>query len=126
MEFPAKFKYTKEHEWLSVDGEIGTVGITDYAQGELGDVVFIVLPAIGLKVKSGERLGTIEAVKTVSELYAPISGVVTEINTNLESEPELLNKEPYSGGWIVKMKFADKSELDNLLDAVNYRKLIGK
>lgn len=126
MEFPPNLMYTKEHEWLLADGEIGTIGITDYAQSELGDVVFIVLPEVGISVKCGDRLGTIEAVKTVSELFAPISGEVIEVNPKLESEPELLNKEPYTGGWMVKMKITDKTELENLLDAESYRKIIGQ
>jgi glycine cleavage system H protein len=126
MNFPENLKYTKDHEWMLIDGEIGTIGITDYAQGELGDVVFMVLPSVGKNFAAGESFGTVEAVKAVSELYSPVSGSVVEINNNLEAEPELVNKEPYEAGWIIKIKIANKTELDNLLDAVNYRKLIGK
>lgn len=126
MNFPENLKYTKDHEWILIDGETGTVGITEYAQGELGDVVFMVLPSIGKEVKAGESFGTVEAVKAVSELYSPVSGIMIEVNTNLETQPELVNKEPYDGGWIIKIRIANKTELDNLLDAVNYRKLIGK
>ena len=126
MNFPENLKYTKDHEWILVDGETGTVGITEYAQGELGDVVFLDIPSVGKAVKVGDSFGTIEAVKAVSELYAPVSGTVMELNPNLESQPELVNKEPYDGGWMVKIKMTNKSELNNLLDSVNYRKLIGK
>jgi glycine cleavage system H protein len=126
MNFPENLKYTKDHEWILVDGETGTVGITEYAQGELGDVVFLDIPTVGKAVKVGERFGTIEAVKAVSELYAPVSGTVIELNPNLESQPELVNKEPYYGGWMVKIKMTNKSELNTLLDCANYRKLIGK
>jgi glycine cleavage system H protein len=126
MNFPENLKYTKDHEWILVDGETGTIGITEYAQGELGDVVFLDIPTVGKQVKVGESFGTIEAVKAVSELYAPVSGTVMELNPNLESQPELVNKEPYDGGWMVKIKMTNKSELNNLLDSTNYRKLIGK
>jgi glycine cleavage system H protein len=126
MNFPENLKYTKDHEWILVDGEFGTVGITEYAQGELGDVVFLDIPTVGKAVKVGDSFGTIEAVKAVSELYAPVSGTVMELNPNLESQPELVNKEPYDGGWMVKIKMTNKSELNNLLDSTNYRKLIGK
>jgi glycine cleavage system H protein len=126
MNFPENLKYTKDHEWILIDEETGTIGITDYAQGELGDVVFMVLPSVGKEVKTGESFGTVEAVKAVSELYSPVSGTIIEVNTNLETQPELVNKEPYDGGWIIKIRISNKAELDNLLDAVNYRKLIGK
>jgi glycine cleavage system H protein len=126
MNFPENLKYTKDHEWILVDGEFGTVGITEYAQGELGDVVFLDIPTVGKAVKVGDSFGTIEAVKAVSELYAPVSGTVMELNPNLESQPELVNKEPYDGGWMVKIKMTNKSDLNNLLDSANYRKLIGK
>jgi glycine cleavage system H protein len=126
MNFPENLKYTKDHEWILVDGEFGTVGITEYAQGELGDVVFLDIPTVGKAVKVGDSFGTIEAVKAVSELYAPVSGTVMELNPNLESQPELVNKEPYDGGWMVKIKMTNKSDLNNLLDSANYRKLICK
>jgi glycine cleavage system H protein len=126
MEFPENLKYTKEHEWVRVEGNIAVIGITDYAQGELGDVVFVELPAKGKQIKQGETFGTIEAVKAVSDLYAPVSGEVTEINTALEKNSELVNNEPYGGGWMVKAKIANQQELSGLLDAKAYRALIGK
>ena len=101
MEFPKELKYTKDHEWIRVDGEVGVVGITDYAQGELGDVVFVELPAVGTKLEQGKQFGTIEAVKTVSDLYAPVSGEIIELNDKLKDSPEVVNKDPYSGGWMV-------------------------
>ena len=126
MTFPENLKYTKDHEWIRVEGDTGIVGITEYAQGELGDVVFVELPQIGKQVKQGESFGTIEAVKAVSDLYAPIAGDVTEINSELEKAPELVNKDPYSKGWIMKLKISDKKELNTLLDVKAYRELIGK
>lgn len=125
MDFPQELKYTKDHEWIRVDGEIGIVGITEYAQSELGDVVFVELPDIGTKLEQGKQFGTIEAVKTVSDLYAPVSGEVLEINAALKDSPELVNKEPYSGGWMLKIKISNKGELDNLLDASKYATMIG-
>jgi len=126
MTFPENLKYTKDHEWIRVEGDTGIVGITEYAQGELGDVVFVELPQIGKQVKQGESFGTIEAVKAVSDLYAPIAGDVTEINSELEKAPELVNKDPYGKGWIMKLKISDKKELNTLLDVKAYRELIGK
>ena len=126
MTFPENLKYTKDHEWICVDGSTGTVGITEYAQGELGDVVFVELPAVGKKVKQGESFGTIEAVKAVSDLFAPASGEIMEVNVKLEKAPELVNKQPYDDGWMVKIKVADAKELDILLDSKRYRELIGK
>jgi len=126
MTFPDNLKYTKEHEWIRVEGETGFVGITDYAQGELGDVVFVELPAKGKKVKKGETFGTVEAVKAVSDLYAPVSGEVVEANPILEKTPELVNKEPYGNGWMIKLRLGNPGELSALLDAKKYRELIGK
>ena len=126
MTFPEHLKYTKEHEWVRTEGDIGVVGITDYAKGELGDIVFVELPAKGKHVKQGESFGTIEAVKAVSELYAPISGEVVEVNAELEAKSELVNKEAYGGGWMIKIKMKDKQELSGLLDVKRYRELIGK
>ncbi len=123
---PDQLKYTKDHEWILVEGGIGVVGITDYAQGELGDIVFVELPAAGRQVRQGESFGTIEAVKAVSDLYAPVSGEVLEINGGLEKASELVNKEPYGGGWMIKVRIKDPKELDQLLDAKGYRSLIGK
>jgi glycine cleavage system H protein len=126
MTFPENLKYTKDHEWIRVEGNTGFVGITEYAQGELGDVVFVDLPQIGRQVKQAESFGTIEAVKAVSDLYAPLSGEVIEINSELEKSPEFVNKEPYGKGWMLKLKIANNVELNDLLDAKAYRDLIGK
>ena len=126
MTFPENLRYTKYHEWIRVEENIGVIGITDYAQSELGDVVFVELPAKGKQVKQGESFGSVEAVKEVSDLYSPLSGEVTEVNATLESTPELVNKEPYSGGWMIKVTIKDKNELKSLLDVKKYRELIGK
>ena len=126
MTFPENLKYTKDHEWIRVEGDTGVVGITEYAQGELGDVVFVELPQVGRQVKQSESFGTIEAVKAVSDIYAPLTGEVLEVNTDLEKAPELVNKEPYGKGWMIKLKITNKGELANLLDAKMYRDLIGK
>ena len=126
MNFPENLQYTSEHEWVRIEENIGVVGITEYAQGELGDVVFVELPAIGKQVKSGEAFGTVEAVKAVSDLFAPISGEVLEVNPQLEKTPEIVNKEPYGGGWMVKLSIADTGELPSLLTAQQYREQIGK
>jgi len=116
--------YTEEHEWIAVEDEIATIGITDYAQGELGDVVFVELPTVGTEVKQLESFGTIEAVKAVSDLFAPVSGQVIEINERLSDQPELVNKDPYIDGWMIKIKMSDKSELENLLKSDAYKGLI--
>jgi len=126
MTFPENLKYTKDHEWMRVEGEVGWIGVTDYAQGELGDVVFVELPAVGSKLEQGKSFGTIEAVKAVSDLYAPVTGEVVEINKEVADSPEVVNKEPYERGWMVKVKIANPTELSALLDAAAYRKLIGK
>jgi glycine cleavage system H protein len=126
MTFPEHLKYTKDHEWILVEGTTGTVGITDHAQGELGDVVFVELPAPGKSVKIGESFGTIEAVKAVSDLYAPISGQITVTNEELSATPELVNKDPYGKGWMVKVKITNPDELKGLMDAAAYQALIGK
>ena len=126
MNFPDNIKYTKDHEWVRIEGSTGTVGITDYAQGELGDVVFVELPQKGKQVKQGESFGSIEAVKAVSDLYAPLTGEVTEVNAHLEKEPEIVNREPYDGGWMLKIKITNSAEVKNLLDAKQYRELVGK
>ncbi|HEY9166447.1 MAG TPA: glycine cleavage system protein GcvH [Candidatus Kryptonia bacterium] len=125
MEFPSNLKYTKDHEWIRVEGETGVVGITDYAQGELGDVVYVEVPAVGTKLEQGKQFGTIEAVKTVSDLYAPVSGEIIAVNEGLKDSPEVVNKDPYKGGWMVKVKIANKSELNNLLDPVKYQEMVG-
>ena len=126
MNFPENLRYTKDHEWIKLDGEIGIVGITDYAQSELGDVVFLELPAVGTKVEQGKSFGTIEAVKAVSDLYAPASGEIVEVNKELANKPELVNQQPYEAGWMIRMKVSDRSELKSLLDVAAYKKLIGQ
>ena len=119
MSIPKDLKYTREHEWISFDDGVATIGITDYAQKELGDVVFVELPEVGDEVIEGESFGTIEAVKTVSDLYSPVNGKVEEINESLEDEPELVNKDPYSDGWMIKVKY--DSEPEDLLNAEDYK-----
>ena len=124
MNVPAELKYTKEHEWIRVEGEEAVVGITDYAQSQLGDIVFVECETVGDALEAGETFGTIEAVKTVSDLYLPVAGEVLEFNEELEGEPELVNKDPYGKGWIVKIKIRDETELDGLLNADAYKAII--
>lgn len=126
MNFPDNLKYTNDHEWVRVEGEVGWVGVTDYAQGELGDVVFVELPAPGTKVQQGKSFGTIEAVKAVSDLYAPVSGEVLETNKDLQSGPDAVNKDPYGKGWMIKMRISSAAELGALLDVNAYKKLVAK
>lgn len=126
MDFPSNLKYTREHEWIRVEGSLGWIGITEYAQSELGDVVFVELPAVGTKLDQGKSFGTIEAVKAVSDLYAPVSGEVVELNKKIQETPEVVNKEPYEGGWMLKVKLTDPSEIKGLMDAEAYKKLIAK
>lgn len=122
--YPDDLKYTKEHEWLAVQGGIGTVGITHYAQSELGDIVYVEVPAAGSPVVGGEEFGTVESVKAVSEIFAPISGEVLEVNPRLAAHPETINKDPYGEGWLLKIRLADPKELDALMSAAEYRKYI--
>lgn len=122
---PTNLKYTKEHEWVAVDGDTGTVGVTDYAQGELGDIVYVELPEEGQEVEAGEVVGTIESVKAVSELYSPVSGTVSAINAVLEDQPETVNQDAYKEGWLFKVTLSNSAELDGLLDAAAYEELIG-
>ena len=124
MNVPAELKYTKEHEWIRVEGEEAYVGITDYAQSQLGDIVFVEVETEGDNLEAGDTFGTVEAVKTVSDLYLPVSGEVLEFNEDLESQPELVNKDPYGAGWIVKIKINEADELDGLLSADAYKALI--
>jgi glycine cleavage system H protein len=126
MNFPDNLKYTKDHEWISIQGKIGTIGVTDYAQGELGDVVFIDIDPNKSDIKMGDSIGTIEAVKTVSDIYSPCSGKIVESNKELQNRPEVVNTDPYGLGWIVKIEMTDPSELDSLLDSNAYKSLIGK
>ncbi|HYF94067.1 MAG TPA: glycine cleavage system protein GcvH [Symbiobacteriaceae bacterium] len=121
---PANLRYTKEHEWIKVEGNVGIVGITDYAQHHLGDVVFVEVPAVGRVLKAHEQFGVVESVKTVSDIYCPVSGKVVEVNTELENAPETVNQSPYEGGWIIKVELANPAELDTLLDAAAYAKHI--
>ena len=126
MNFPEQLKYTNEHEWIRLDGEFAYVGITDYAQEQLGDIVFVDIPSVGDTLAQGEVFGTIEVVKTISDLFLPVSGEIVEMNESLEDNPELVNSEPYDKGWIIKIKPSDLSEFDSLLDASAYRKLINE
>ena len=118
---PDDLKYSKEHEWVKVEGETAIIGITDYAQGELGDIVFVELPAVGTKVEYMKPFGTIEAVKAISDLYSPLSGDVVEVNKELESDASVINSDPYGDGWIIKVKMSDSGELNNLLSAADYK-----
>jgi len=124
MNIPDNLKYTENHEWALIEGDTATIGITEYAQGELGDVVFIELPAVGTHVSKGDAIGTIEAVKTVADVYTPVSGEVVEINEALKDASELVNRDPYGAGWIAKVKISDASEINNLLTPEDYKKLI--
>lgn len=125
MNFPAVLKYSKEHEWVRVEGNTGTVGITDFAQKELGDIVYVDINTVGDSVSSGAVFGTVEAVKTVSDLFMPVSGKVLEQNGNLNDAPESVNKDPYNSGWMVKIEFTNPSELEGLMDAEAYKKHVG-
>ena len=125
MNIPGDLRFSKEHEWVRLEGDIATIGITDYAQGELGDIVFVEVDTIGDEVALEEVFGTIEAVKTVSDMFSPISGEVLEFNETLEDNPELVNSDPYHAGWIVKIKLANPAEFDALLTASDYADLIG-
>jgi glycine cleavage system H protein len=125
MNFPENLKYTKEHEWIKVTGNEAIIGITEFATSELGDVVFIEIETLGETLNAGETFGTVEAVKTVSDLFMPVSGEVLEVNAELEQTPELVNKDPYGMGWIIKIKMTDASELGKLLNAADYKQLVG-
>ncbi|WP_037539461.1 glycine cleavage system protein GcvH [Mammaliicoccus lentus] len=122
----SELKYSKEHEWVKVDGDVVTIGITDFAQSELGDIVFVELPEEGDELTSGDSFGSVESVKTVSELYAPLSGKVVEVNDELEDSPEYVNESSYDKAWMVKVELTDKSQLDDLLDADAYSEMIGE
>lgn len=126
MEFPTNIKYTNEHEWIRLEGDTAYVGITDYAQQQLGDIVFIDVITEGETLDKGEVFGTIEVVKTVSDLFLPIGGEILEVNPQLEEHPELVNQDPYGEGWIIKLKPTDTSELDDLLDAAGYKEIINE
>lgn len=124
MNIPDTLKYTEDHEWVMLDGDVATVGITDFAQSELGDIVFVDIQTVGETLAKGEKFGDIEAVKTVAEAYMPMSGEVLEINEELEAAPELVNSDPYGQGWMIKIKCSDLSEFDKLLSAVQYKEII--
>ena len=126
MNIPEHLKYTNDHEWISIDGNIATIGITDYAQGELGDIVYIDIDADLTDIEKGQSVGTIEAVKTVSDLFGPLTGKVVELNSALANSPELINNDPYGDGWMLKIEFTDASELDDLLDSTGYNNLLGQ
>ena len=125
MNHPKNLKYTSEHEWVKIDGNIATIGITDFAQGELGDIIFLEFPELNESFSEGDVFGTIEAVKTVSDLFMPIDGKIIEVNEKLNDDPESVNKDPYEEGWMVKIELSDKYSTDTLLDAKNYIDLIG-
>ncbi len=124
--YPSNYRYTKEHEWIRIENGIGTVGITDYAQHELGDVVFVELPKAGAKLSAGQSFGTVESVKAVSEIYSPVSGEVVETNTSLANEPEKINKDPHGAAWLIKLKIANTAELNDLMDAAAYQAYISE
>ena len=125
MNIPAELKYTKDHEWVKIDGDIATVGITDFAQSELGDIVYVDVDTLDETVDKDEVFGSVEAVKTVSDLFMPLSGEVIEFNEDLEDSPESVNSDPYGDGWMIKLKISDSSQIDNLLDADAYKEVIG-
>lgn len=125
MNFPAELKYTKDHEWVSVSGNEATIGITDFAQRELGDIVYIDINSIGTEIAKDDVFGTVEAVKTVSDLFMPLTGTVLEVNSDLNDNPELVNSDPYQKGWMVKVAVADLAEVNELLSAEDYRALVG-
>ena len=124
MNIPSNLKYTKEHEWVSVDGDIATVGITDFAQSELGDIVFVDIPSLNETLSQEEKFGDIEAVKTVAEVYMPLSGEIIEVNEELEGSPELVNSDPYGAGWMIKIKLSNPAEIDSLLSDADYQAMI--
>ena len=125
MNFPANLKYTKDHEWVSIEGNIATVGITEFAQRELGDIVFVDINTVGQSLSAEAVFGTVEAVKTVSDLFLPLNGTITEVNSGLEANPELVNSDPYGAGWMIKMTIADSSAAEGLMSAEAYQALVG-
>jgi glycine cleavage system H protein len=125
MEFPSNARYTKDHEWIRLDGDIATVGITDFAQGELGDIVFVDIPTEGETLAAEEVFGSVEAVKTVSDLYLPVAGEIIEVNADIDGQPDLVNTDPYGAGWMVRIKVASVADVEALLDVDAYRALVG-
>lgn len=126
MNIPSNLKYTKDHEWIKVEGEIATIGITDFAQGELGDIVYVEIDTVGETLNKEEVFGTVEAVKTVSDLFMPVSGKILELNPKLETNPEAVNKRPYDDGWMIKIQLQNTSELNSLLSSEDYKALVGR
>ena len=124
--YPAGYRYTKDHEWINMEGSVGTVGITDYAQQELGDVVFVELPKVGAQVKSGQSFGTVESVKAVSEIFSPVSGEIAEANSLLVDSPEKINTDPHSAAWLVKIRLSDAKETDGLMDTKAYEAYVAE
>jgi glycine cleavage system H protein len=124
--YPSDYRYTKEHEWVRVEGDVATVGITDYAQHELGDVVYVEMPKPGTKLNAGQSFGTVESVKAVSDIYAPVAGVVTEVNSALSDAPETINKDPHGAAWLIKLKLSDPSEVAKLMNAAAYETFIAE
>ena len=124
MNFPGNVRYTKDHEWIRVEGDEATIGITDFAQHELGDIVYVEIETVGQQMNAGDTFGTVEAVKTVSDLFLPVNGTVTEINPKLNSNPELVNNDPYGEGWMVKVKLANPTDVDGLMDKEAYQSLV--
>ena len=125
MNFPAELKYTKEHEWIKVEGDVAIVGITDFAQGELGDIIFVEVESVGKTIGQDDVFGTVEAVKTVSDLFLPVAGEILEFNSNLNNSPELVNSDPYGAGWVIKMKPSDLGDIDQLMDVATYQAFVG-
>ena len=125
MNFPESLRYTKDHEWIRLEGDVATIGITDFAQHELGDIVYVEIETVGQELNTGDVFGTVEAVKTVSDLYLPVNGSVTEVNPKLNANPELVNTDPYGEGWMVKMKVASAADVNELMDAAAYQGLVG-
>ena len=125
MNAPANLRYTKDHEWISLDGNIATIGITEFAQGELGDIVYVDINTVGKPLQAEEVFGTVEAVKTVSDLFLPVAGTVTEVNAGLEKAPELVNNDPYGEGWMIKMTVNNPADVDALMDSAAYASLVG-
>jgi len=125
MNFPAELKYTKEHEWIKMEGDVAIVGITDFAQGELGDIIYVEVESVGKSIAQDAVFGTVEAVKTVSDLFLPVAGEILEFNSNLNNSPELVNSDPYGEGWVIKMKPSDLGDIDQLMDVATYQAFVG-
>jgi glycine cleavage system H protein len=125
MNYPDNLRYTKDHEWLRLEGDTATIGITDFAQKELGDIVYVEIETVGQEMKAGDVFGTVEAVKTVSDLYLPVNGTITEVNPTLNDKPESVNNDPYGEGWMIKLKVSDPADVNSLMDAAAYGELVG-